>query len=153
MTDKYKLQKELQKIEEEIEKKQKTHEELKRSTKQLRDQYESQKASDEPGLSEEMLENINNQIISNSGKSGELILAITGLEKRSSTILESLNKFVEPTCSGCGNSGNIFEYRGVPAQIQSLNPKVIADGDLPKNKLFIIYCIKCGKIVGTAGKI
>ena len=78
---------------------------------------------------------------------------ISELEELAAKLSNALANFVDPTCSKCGESGNIFEYRGVPAQTAVLFDTVIEDEELPKNKIFIIYCIKCGNIAGTAGKV
>ncbi|MFV2014133.1 MAG: hypothetical protein ACC656_01780 [Candidatus Heimdallarchaeota archaeon] len=153
MVNKFELQKDLEQIREEISKNKQLNEELKQNTNKLREQYKTKKSPDGSPLLEETLEKINNQIITNGGKSGEFLLTISQLEERASKISNELLKFVEPTCSKCGHSGNIFEYRGVPTQTPMLGEREIDDDNLPKNKIFIIYCIKCGNIVGTAGKV
>ncbi|MCE7734701.1 MAG: hypothetical protein GPJ54_07490 [Candidatus Heimdallarchaeota archaeon] len=153
MANKFELQNDLEKIREEIARNQKLNEELKLTTNKLREQYSSKKTLEGSPLGEETLEKMNNQIITNGGKSGEFLLAISQLEERAAKNLKELAKFVEPTCSKCGEMGNIFEYRGVPAQSPTIGDVEINDDDLPKNKIFIVYCTKCGNIVGTTGKV
>lgn len=153
MVNKFELQKDLEKIREDIARNQQLNEELKQNTSKLREQYNSKKSADGTSIAEETLEKINNQIITNGGRSGEFLLAISELEEKGSLISKELALFVEPTCSKCGEMGNIFEYRGVPSQSPELNSPNIVDENLPNNRIFIIYCTRCGNIAGTAGKV
>lgn len=153
MANKFDLQNDLKKIREEVARNQKLNDELKLNTSKLREQYSSKKTLEGSPLGEETLEKINNQIITNGGKSGEFVLAISQLEERAANISKELDQFIEPTCSKCGEMGNIFEYRGVPTQNPNIDDIEIDDDNLPKNKIFIVYCTKCGNIVGTTGKV
>ena len=59
-------------------------------------------------------------------------------------------QIVYPKCLGCNNRGNIFVFQAVATEV-TINEHHLSE-NIPTVGTGIIYCIKCGHIVGTANR-
>ena len=64
--------------------------------------------------------------------------------------MERDEKMIYPVCTGCKQKGNIFVFQAVGIE-ETLNEFELSE-NIPKTGTGIIYCIKCGYIVGTASR-
>ncbi len=60
---------------------------------------------------------------------------------------EQEEQIVYPTCPGCNNRGNIFVFQAVATET-TLNEHQLSE-NLPMSGTGIVYCTKCGYIIGT----
>lgn len=63
---------------------------------------------------------------------------------------EQEQNIVYPTCAGCKKSGNIFVFQAVATET-TLKEHQLSE-NIPTVGTGIVYCIKCGHIVGTANR-
>lgn len=61
---------------------------------------------------------------------------------------EQANTIIYPVCPNCQNRGNIFVFQGTDLD-ETIDINQLSE-TLPTTGTGIIYCIKCGHIIGTA---